>query len=422
MIEKNPGIEKRANKGITIMMNGIRTLNTFPLIRPAIFGVLICAGLTSLAGCKKEEAGAGTQAPVNVQVVTVEQKDVPIYYEWVGTTDGLVNAKIRAQVTGYLRKQHFREGASVKKGDLLFDIDPRKFQASLDQASGELKRARAQRAKTELDVERNEPLAKEGAISQKELQDSIQMNLAARATVESATAQLEQAKLSLEWSKVVAPIDGVVGIAKSQIGDLVNSSDELTSMSQLDPIRVYFPVSEQQYLKFATRVQERYRDEGYPTKARGDGLIEMVLSNGEHYSHKGWFFLADRQVDTKTGTIRVAALFPNPGNILRPGLYAKVRTPLELHQGALLVPQRAVSEMQGRYQVAVVTPDNKVEIRTVTTGERVGSQWIVTQGLQPGEQVIVEGLQKLKAGSSVHPIPFGEELHSTQAASLPRRN
>ncbi|MFO0698265.1 MAG: efflux RND transporter periplasmic adaptor subunit [Nitrospira sp.] len=404
------------------MMNGIRTMNMFSVRRLGTLSILVCAGLTGLVGCKKEEGVAVTQSPLTVQVVTVEQKDVPIYYEWVGTTDGLVNAKIRAQVTGYLRKQHFREGASVKKGDLLFEIDPRKFQASLDQAMGELKRAQAQRAKTELDVERNEPLAKEGAVSQKEFQDSVQLNRAAQASVESALAMLEQAKLSLEWTKVIAPIDGVVGIAKAQIGDLLNSNDELTSMSQLDPIRVYFPVSEQQYLKFAARVQERYREEGDPTKARGDGLIELVLSNGERYPHKGWFFLADRQVDPKTGTIRVAALFPNPGNILRPGLYAKVRTPLELHQGALLVPQRAVSELQGRYQVAVVTSDHKVELRTVTTGERVGSQWIVTQGLEPGEHVITEGLQKLEVGASVHPILFGTEQSATQAASLQRRS
>lgn len=404
------------------MMNRKHSMNIFSIMQMAAYGILICAGLTSLVGCKQEEAGVVTQPPLTVQVVTVEQKDVPIYYEWVGTTDGLVNAKIRAQVTGYLRKQHFREGASVKTGDLLFEIDPRKFRASLDQASGELKRAQAQRAKTELDVERNEPLAREGAISQKELQDSVQMNLAARAMVESATAQLEQAKLNLEWTKVVAPIDGVVGIAKAQIGDLVNSSDELTSMSQLNPIRVYFPASEQEYLRFSGLVQERYQEKADPRQIRDDGRIEMILSNGEVYPHKGWFFLADRQVDTKTGTIRVAALFPNPDNILRPGLYAKVRSQLELHHGALLVPQRAISEFQGRYQVAVVMPDNKVEIRTVTTGERVGSQWIVTQGLQPGEHVVTEGLQKVEAGASVNPIPFGTEQSATQAASLPRRS
>ena len=395
-------------------------MNSLPFIRQAIFGILMCAGLTSLDGCKKEEAAAVTATPLDVHVVTVEQKDVPIYYEWIGTTDGLVNAKIRAQVTGYLLKQHYREGATVKKGDLLFEIDPRKFQAALKQAAGELDRAQAQRIKAEYDVVRNEPLAQEGAISQKEFQDSVQTSRAALASVESAAASLDQAKLNLEWTKVVAPIDGVVGVAKAQIGDLVNSSDELTSMSQLDPIRVYFPASEQEYLKFSALVQERYRDKEDPRKIRDDGRIEMVLSNGEVYPHKGWFFLADRQVDAKTGTIRIAALFPNSENVLRPGLYAKVRTALTVRKDALLVSQRAVSETQGRYQIAVVTPENNVEIRPVTVGERVGSQWIIAQGLAPGEQVIVDGLQKLKPGVTVHPVPFSDNASVSNLQSLPR--
>jgi len=390
-------------------------------MRQFTFGLLLGAASVGQAGCNEVAGPVGPSTPT-VQVVAVERRDVPVFSEWVGTTDGLVNAKIRAQVSGYLLTQHFREGASIKKGDLLFEIDPRKFQAALDQATGELKRALAQRTKTEHDVARNEPLAKEGAISQKEFQDSIQMHRAALASVESAAAQVEQAKLNLEWTKIVAPIDGVVGIAKAQIGDLVSSSDELTSMSQLDPIRVYFPVSEQEYLKFSKLVQERYEEKTDPTAMRSDGMIEMILSNGELYPHKGWFFLADRQVDVKTGTIRVAALFPNPGNVLRPGLYAKVRTPLALHQGALLVPQRAVSEAQGRYQVAVVTPDNKAEIRPVTVGERVGTHWIVSQGLEFGDQVVVEGLQKLKAGASVRPIPFELGVTAAQPVSLPRSN
>ncbi len=393
---------------------------SFPLIRYAIFGILIGTGLAGLLGCQKEEAVAVTPTPLNVQVVAVEQKDVPIYYEWIGTTDGLVNAKIRAQVTGYLLKQHYREGATVKKGDLLFEIDPRKFQAALKQAAGELDRAQAQRIKAEYDVVRNEPLAQEGAISQKEFQDSVQTSRAALASVESAAASLDQAKLNLEWTKVVAPIDGVVGVAKAQIGDLVNSSDELTSMSQLDPIRVYFPVSEQEYLRFSSLVQERYRAKEDPRQIRDDGRIEMVLSNGEVYPHKGWFFLADRQVDAKTGTIRIAALFPNSENVLRPGLYAKVRTALAVRKDALLVSQRAVSETQGRYQVAVVTPENNVEIRSVTVGERVGSQWIIAQGLAPGEQVIVDGLQKLKPGVTVHPVPFSDNSSVSNLQSLPR--
>jgi membrane fusion protein (multidrug efflux system) len=372
-----------------------------PAVLPA------CLLLVLLIGCKEEVAVA--PPPPEVQVIKVEQRDVPIFSEWVGTTDGLVNAEIRAQVTGYLMKQHYREGAAVKKGDVLFQIDPRKFQAALDQAAGNLKQAQAQLTKTDLDVKRNEPLAKEGAISQKEFQDSVQANRAARASVESATAALEQAKLNLEWTKIIAPIDGVVGIAKAQVGDLVNSNDELTSMSQLDPIRVYFPISEQEYLKFSSVIQQRLLEKEDLTKVREDGRIEMVLSNGEVYPRKGWLFLADRQVDVKTGTMRVAALFSNPGNVLRPGQYAKLRAAATVHQGALLVPQRAVSELQGSYQVAVVTPENRVEIRPVTVGERIGSQWIIAQGLKPGEQVIAEGFQKLKAGASVRPVPFGTE-------------
>ena len=279
------------------------------------------------------------------------------------------------------------------------------FRLLSSQAEGDRKRAQAQLTKTKLDVARNEPLAKEGAISQKEFQDSEQANQAAGASVESAKAAVEQAKLNLEWTKVVAPINGVVGIAKAQIGDLVDANTALTSMSTLDPIRVYFPISEQEYLKLSGLMEQRYQDKRDSTKVREDARIEMVLSNGEVYPHKGWFFLADRQVDVKTGTIRIAALFPNPGKSMRPGQYAKIRVAVTVRQGALLVSQRAVSEQQGSYQVAVVTPENKVEIRTVTVGERIGSQWIIAQGLKPGEQVVVEGLQKLKARRFRPPPP-----------------
>ena len=374
----------------------------------ASFWLLILLALT-LVHCKGETASAPATPARQVEVAEVIQKDVPIYSEWIGTTDGLVNAEIRSQVTGYLLTQGYREGGAVKKGDLLFQIDPRKFQAALGQAVGDLKRAQAQLTKTKLDVERNEPLAKEGAISLKEFQDSVQANQAAGAAVESAKAAVEQARLNLEWTKVLAPIDGVVGIAKAQVGDLIDANSALTSMSTLDPLRVYFPISEQEYLKLSGLMEQRYQEKVDPMIARKDARLEMVLSNGEVYPHKGWFFLADRQVDVKTGTIRVAALFPNPGNVMRPGQYAKVRASITLRQGALLVPQRSVSELQGSYQVGVVTPENKVEIRTVTVGERVGSQWIIAKGLKPGEKVVVEGLQKLKAGDSIRPLPFEAE-------------
>ena len=374
----------------------------------ASFWLLILLALT-LVHCKGETASVPPAPVPQVEVAEVIQKDVPIFSEWVGTTDGLVNAEIRSQVTGYLLKQDYREGAAVKKGDILFQIDPRKFQAALGQAEGERKRAQAQLTKTKLDVARNGPLAKEGAISLKEFQDSVQANQAAEASVESAKAAVDQARLNLEWTKVIAPINGVVGIATAQIGNLIDANSALTSMSTLDPIRVYFPISEQEYLKLSGLMEQRYQEKVDPTKVRADARIEMVLSNGEVYPHKGWFFLADRQVDVKTGTIRVAALFPNPGNVMRPGQYAKIRVSVTLRQGALLVPQRAVSELQGSYQVAVVTPENKVEIRTVTVGERIGSQWIIAQGLKPGEKVVAEGLQKLKTGDSVRSIPFGTE-------------
>ena len=375
--------------------------------------LLVLLTLT-LVHCKGETASAPTVPVRQVEVAEVIQKDVPIYSEWIGTTDGLVNAEIRSQVTGYLMKRDYREGGAVKKGDVLFQIDPRKFQAALGQAAGDLKRAQAQLTKTKLDVVRNEPLAKEGAISLKEFQDSVQANQAAAAAVESAKAAVDQAKLNLEWTKILAPIDGVVGIAKAQVGDLIDANSALTSMSTLDPLRVYFPISEQEYLKLSGLMEERYQEKVDPTKVREDARIEMVLSSGDVYPHKGWFFLADRQVDVKTGTIRVAALFPNPGNVMRPGQYAKVRASVTVRQGALLVPQRSVSELQGSYQVGVVTPENKVEIRPVTVGERVGSQWIITQGLKPGEKVVVEGLQKLKAGDSVRPLPFGTEPQTVQ--------
>lgn len=368
--------------------------------------LLEAAGIAGVVGCKKEAASTAPAPPPEVQVVEVVQKDMPIYSEWVGTTDGLVNAQIRAQVTGYLLKRHYMEGANVKKGDLLFELDPSKFQASLNQAKGDLAKAQAQLMKTKLDVERDTPLAKQGAISQKELVDSIQAFEAAKGATAAAKATVEQASLNLGWTRVTAPIDGVVGISKAQIGDLVDANTELTSMSTLDPIRVYIAISEKEYFGAAEKIQRRYKDQkGQEVSAEGPPL-ELILSGETVYPHKGKFFLVDRQVDVKTGTIRVAALFPNPNNFLRPGGFARVRAITRTKEGALLVPQRAVTEMQGSYQVAVVTPDNKVDVRPVKVGERIASLWIIDQGLKPGERVVVEGLQKVKVGMTVKPKPF----------------
>lgn len=359
------------------------------------------------AGCKNEAGSTASETVPEVQVTEALQRDLPIHAEWVGTTDGFVNATIQARVSGYLIKRTFDEGSFVRKGDLLFEIDPRPFQAVLAEAKGELSKAEARLVKTELDVKRDTPLALAKAISQKDLEDSIQMNAAAKGSLASAKASVEQAQLNLTFTRIESPIDGITGIAKAQIGDLVGpNTGPLTSISTVDPIRVYFPVSEQEYLKAAEKVQAAYKD---PNRQRNDKL-EMILSDGSVYPHRGSFLLADRQVDVKTGTIRVAALFPNPGNVLRPGFFARIRAVTHTKQGALMVPQRAITELQGRYQLAVVGPENKVEIRPVKVAERTGNLWVIEEGLQAGERVIVEGLQKVRAGITVNPKPFQEPL------------
>jgi membrane fusion protein, multidrug efflux system len=374
------------------------------MLRPLPITLLVCLVTAAGLGCK-QEASSTVQPKPEVEVMEVVQKDVPIYSEWIGTTNGMENAKIRAQVKGFLFSRHYREGAFVKKGSLLFEIDPQKFQADLDKAKGDLARAQAQLGKTELDVQRDTPLVKAGAVSQKELDDDIQANLAARASVVAAKAVVEDAKLNLGWARITAPIDGVVGIANAQTGDLVGpDSGELTSMSTLDPIRVYFPVSEQEYLKAAGRIEAAYKESAASGREQPDDL-ELILSDGAVYPHKGKFFLVDRQVDVKTGTVLVAALFPNPGNVLRPGQFGRVRM-MKTKPGALLVPQRAVSELQGGYEVAVVGTNNTVEIRPVKIGERLGAEWVIEEGLKPGERVVAEGLQKLKPGMTVTPKPF----------------
>jgi membrane fusion protein (multidrug efflux system) len=370
---------------------------------------ILCVILTlTLVHCKGETASAPPPPLVQVEVADVIQKDVPIQMEWVGTTDGSNNALIRAQVSGYLMKRPYTEGSFVKKGDLLFELDRSKFQTVLDQALGDQAKAQAQFTKSKQDVDRDTPLAKEGAISQKELDDSIQQHAGAKGALATAKAAVEQAKLNLAWTRIAAPIDGVVGISKAQIGDLIDVNTELTSISTLDPIRVYFPVSEQEYFDAAEKIQQGYKDQK-EGKEYSLALLELVLGGEKVYPHKGQFHLVDRQVDTKTGTIRVAALFPNPNNLLRPGQFARVRAVTKMKEKAILIPQRAVTEMQGSYQAAVITPENKVDIRPIKVGQRSGSLWIIDQGLKPGERVVVEGLQKVKAGMTVDPKPFQEQ-------------
>ena len=367
----------------------------------------------SLTGCKQDAASTAPDAP-GVEVVQVIQKDVPIYSEWVGTTDGHVNAQIRAQVSGYLLRRTYKEGAFVKKGTVLFELDPRKFKAELDEAKGDLEKVKAQLVKTKLDVKRDLPLAKQGAISQKELADSIQAYAASKASVTASRASLEQARLNLKWTHITAPIDGIVGIAEAQVGDLIEQSTLLTSMSTLDPLRVYFPISEQEYLRAAKRINQHYEEvqnKNPHSRSPDRKNVELILSDGTVYPHKGSLFLADLDVSSDTGTIRTAALFPNPNNLLRPGQYARVRVLVDTKQGALLIPQRAVTELQGHYQVAVVTQNSTIKIKPVKVAERFENLWIVEEGLHPNDRVVVEGIQKLKAGMTVTPQPFEEVNH-----------
>jgi len=381
-------------------------------------GVLCLVVLGVIVGARPNHvSGAQPGAPTDVEVVQVEQKDVPIFGEWIGTLDGLVNADVRAQVTGYLQRQGYQEGAFVKKGQLLFQIDPRPFQAALDQAEGQLAQAKAALAnaiavqgRTDLDVKRYKPLAEEQAASQQDLDNAVQNNLAALATVETAKAQIktseaavETAKINLEFTRLVSPIDGIAGQAQLQVGALVNpSSGPVTSVSTVDPIKVYFTVGEPQYLAW----RKRFPTEATRLQADKNLRLQLTLADGSLYPHEGTFFFADRQVNQSTGAIRIAGLFPNPGGILRPGGYGKVRAVIRLQQDAVLVPQRAVSELQGGYQVAVVDGNNKVSIRNVKVGDKVGTDWVIADGLNRGERIVVEGVQKLHPGATVNPKPF----------------
>jgi membrane fusion protein (multidrug efflux system) len=366
------------------------------------FLVATCLVVFLASGCGEQKV-TGPAAPT-VEVANVVVQDVPIVREWVGTTDGLVNAKINAQVQGYLIKQNYKEGSVVKKGQVLFEIDPRPFQAALEQAKGQLAINEGQLYTAKANLEKIRPLAAVNAVSKKDLDDAIGREASARAAVQAAKAAVRKAEIDLSFTKITSPIDGIAGISKAQLGDLVGSpgGPELTTVSTVDPIKVFVPLSEQEYMRFIREAKAKGNSED-----KGHNL-ELILADGRVFPHKGRIYFADRHVDERTGTIKVATLFPNPGNILRPGQFAKIRALIETQKGALLVPQRAVNELQGRFQVAVVGPDNKVDLRWVKVGERTGSLWVIDEGLKPGERVIVEGIQKVKAGMPVTPKPFQE--------------
>jgi len=375
---------------------------------------------------------AQTPPPSVVEVAPVEQKDIPVYGEWIGTLSGQVNADVKAQVTGYLLAQNYKEGSYVTKGQLLFEIDPRPFQAALDQTKGQLAQAEAQlvqyeaqlataeanQLKSQLDVEKYGPLAKAEAVSKQDFDNAVQTNLAnqaqvkaahaaigaAKAQIQASQAAVETATINLTFARIVSPIDGIVGIAQAQVGDLVSTnSGVLTTVSMLDPIRDYFSVSEQDYLAL------RKQFSGSNTE---HWKLQLILADGTTYSHPGEFYFADRQVNQNTGSIQLAALFPNPGNALRPGQFGKVRAVIRVQRNALLIPQAAVNEQQGSYAVDVVGNDGKVAVRTVQVGDRTGTMWVIQDGLRPGERVIVEGQQNLKPGMPVQTKPFQGDVQA----------
>ena len=351
-----------------------------------------------VGGCEKPKETAAANPPA-VEVTEVLQQDVPVQQEWVGTLDGMVNAQINAQVAGYLIKQNYNEGELVKKGQLMYEIDPRTFQANLDQAKSNLARQQAVLKTALLDLERIKRLLPEKAVSVRDRDNAVGREASARAEVMAAGAAVESAQLALGFTKITSPIAGIAGISKAQLGDLVgpgSASNLLTSVSQIEPIRAYLGLSEQQYMQFAReKVGRDQQGQSIP--------LQLILVDGTIYPQGGTFYFADRQVDVKTGTIQVAVLFPNPDKLLRPGQFARIRAVIRNEIGALLVPQQAVTQLQTKYQIAVVNADNTVDIRIVTPGERIGSLWIIKEGLKPGDRVIVEGLQKVRPGMKVEP-------------------
>ena len=359
--------------------------------------------ILSSTGCDQKVLSAPPVRAPEVEVASVIQKDVPIYSEWVGTLDGYVNAQIQPQVTGYLIKQVYREGSFVHKGDVLFEIDPRPFQAVLDQAKAQLAQATAQLGAAALNVKRDLPEAQAQAIPQSQLDNDTQLKLAAQAAVEAGQAAVEQAQLNLGYTKVRSLIDGIAGIAQAQVGNLVTPTTVLTGVSQINPIKAYFPISGVEYLRIAGRVSPDTVD---LLSSANLIPVELILPTGKTYPFKGKILFANRQMDSQTGTIQLVGAFPNPRDILRPGQTARVRTVTELRKRALLVPQRAVTELQGSYQLAVLQPGNKIAVRTVRVGERVGSMWIIDQGLKLGEQVVAEGTQAVRDGMVVTAKPY----------------
>lgn len=375
-----------------------------PFVRMTV--VLVAGALGCLLGCGRPSE-APKPLPPEVVVAAVVQKDVPEMQEWIGVLDGSVNAQIQAQVRGYLLRQLYREGTFVRKGDPLFEIDPRPFEAALAQARSDVARAEAEQVRTAANLKRSQELIKKDAISQMELDSAVEQAAAAQASLQAALANLEAAKINLGFTLITSPIDGIAGQAQAQVGDLVGGGDGrvLTTVSTVDPIRALFNVSEREYLRAADQIAEAIRN---PAPEARPATLELILADGKVYPERGVFEFVDRQIDPATGTLRAGALFPNPDGILRPGSFAKVRAAVDTVEGGLFVPQQAVREVQGGAQLIVVDANNHAEIRSVVTGFRDGPLWLIREGVQPGERVVVEGLQKITRNMPVRVREGGE--------------
>ena len=378
--------------------------NSFRIAALASLAGVLILGDGLLSGCGKNVSASSSATPpaMKVTVVKAEQSDVPLTGEWVGTLDGFVNAQIQPQANGYLISQNYREGSQVEKGQVLFEIDPRPFEAALQQAQGSLGQAQAQLALAEINVNRDTPLAAERAIARSQLDNDTQQKAQAEATVKSAEAAVATANLNLGFTKVRSLISGVAGQATIQVGNLVSAQSVLTSVSQLDPIKVYFSVSDSEYLALTKRAGAGGADLLHGTSRIP---ITLTLSDGEVYPEKGHVVFVDRQLNSQTGAIRIAASFPNPGNILRPGQFGRIKAETEVRRNVVLIPQAAVTELQGQQQVYTVAANNTAHVNNITLGPQFGDSWIVESGLHSGSLVITDNLQKLREGAPVSPQP-----------------
>ena len=382
-------------------------------LREVIASVAIVFALAAASGCRRTASVAPPSVP-EVVVTDVIKRDVPIFSDWVGTTEGFVNAEIHPKITGYLLKQSYKDGDHVRSGQLLFQIDDREYRAALDQALGDLAQKEADYKKNQQDLARYAPLYQQQVISRQDYDHVNQSTRSSAAAAQSAQAAVESAKLNMQWTQVTSPIEGVAAIATAQVGDLVTPTSLLTTVSRVDPIKVTFPISEREYLHFADRIR-RHQEQTSPSP--NEPVLTLILADGQPYKYPGRFYVANRQINEQTGTITIQGVFPNPDDILRPGMYAKIHVATDLRKDTLLVPQGAVLETQGQYQVAVVGADNKVSMRMVKTGKQVGDLRIIEEGLASGDRIITEGLQKVSDGMEVIPRLVPAEAATAAPAS-----